>query len=955
MTDYSSFVVHPDFEMELVAMEPLIFDPIDLKFDEKGNAYVMEMPSYPTGEEQNRIVLIKDKDKDGIYDERVVFAENLGVATSVLPYKGGLLVAAPPDLLFLKDNDGDDKADQRDILMSGYSYGNTQHNFNALTYGLDNWIYGVEGGNSGKPYWIGDENNPIDLQGNDFRFKIETKIFQRIGNSSGGFGLAMDDYGNLFETHNLEHISQLVFNEKYLHKIPELGKNALFNISDHEEGGLSRIYPIGKQDSRVNHPEQSGYFSGSCGITHYGGGAFSEEFNGNIFVADVVLNLVHRDKLRQNGTVSSASRGREKVEFLASTDRSFRPVNMTTGPDGALYIIDMYRDVIEHPEWIPDEIEKTLDIHAGKDKGRIYKIIPKSTGESFKINLDFSTKEKQLEYLSHPNQWFRITAQRLLVESGDASLQKPLEKLVQNSDNHLGRLHGAYTLQGLNLLTDEMVLRLIKDNEYTIRIHGLKLAEGRWDNPAFMQEILIGFPNEEKAVQLQTLLSLSTNKTITKEEVIQISQQIPFDIVDPWMELAFLSVVGDNPFSILEYLINKEKLSNHYSLIQNLSRLVTSRMIEKQGVEELIALIALSAISDEIKLSILDGILLELHEENNIFNTTYLKENLNKIEEEDNLDLILRSWKLREKLNIVGAGNEHHIIEIAKKRIADEKVDENGKIQSLQIIGFSRDKNVVDELSGFIHPSYSEKIQMKAIELLLTKNKEGIAEIIIDKWNKMVPEVKRYSSDILIYNKLNHRSLLVAIEEGIILLGELNLHLERRRYLLNTEDEVVRQKAEKLFSDEGVYTRKEVLEDYQIALKLQGDSDEGKKVFINNCSQCHIKGKEGVEVGPNLTEIARKSGGLLLHDILDPNAAVNNQFISYMIKMKSGEVLNGIIVNQNENSITVKSRNGITETIMRSEITVFTSSGLSLMPEGIEASINHQQMADLLEYLQIVE
>ncbi|MDZ7648171.1 MAG: PVC-type heme-binding CxxCH protein [Cytophagales bacterium] len=365
------FQIEEGFELTLVASEPNIKDPVDLEFTENGEALVLEMPGYPFEDQQSKIILLKDKDQDGVYDDHVVFAENLQLASSIMPYKKGVLVAAPPYLLFVKDTDSDYKADVVDTLMGGFSTGNLQHNYNGLTYGLDNWIYAVNGGNSGKPYWWGDTTTMIDLRGQDFRFNLEKRTMERIGESSGGFSLGMDDAGHLYETHNLIHIAHLVFPERYQRDVRLPIEHSLSIISDHEEDGLSRIYPIGEQESRVNHPEQSGYFSGSCGITYYGGGALGSDYDNTVWVADVVLNLIHVDKIKPNGASLVASRMAEKRDFLASTDRSFRPVNMTVGPDGNMYLIDMYRQVIEHPEWIPDDLEKDLDLHAGKDKGRI--------------------------------------------------------------------------------------------------------------------------------------------------------------------------------------------------------------------------------------------------------------------------------------------------------------------------------------------------------------------------------------------------------------------------------------------------------------------------------------------------------------------------------------------------------------------------------------------------------
>ncbi|HTF31016.1 MAG TPA: PVC-type heme-binding CxxCH protein, partial [Flavitalea sp.] len=369
----SEFQIEPGFTFELVAREPLIESPVDFEFNEAGDAMVVTMPGYASSDKPSSILILKDNNKDGVYDDKIVFTDKLRLATSILPYKDGVLVTDAPFLLFLRDTDKDYKADAIDTLMGGLLTSALSHRFNGLTYGLDNWIYVANGGNGGKPYWWGDTSAVIDLRGQDFRFNFDKKIIERIGHTSGGFGLGINTWGHLFETHNLNHVSHLVFPQRYMESVKLPMDHSLLNISDHEVNGLSRIYPIGEQVTRVNHPEQSGFFSGSCGVTYYEGGEFGPEYEQTVWVADVVLNLIHVDKIKPKGASFVASRLFEKKEFMASTDRSFRPVNMTIGPDGSLYVVDMHRGVIEEPEWIPDEIEKNLDLNAGKGQGRLYK------------------------------------------------------------------------------------------------------------------------------------------------------------------------------------------------------------------------------------------------------------------------------------------------------------------------------------------------------------------------------------------------------------------------------------------------------------------------------------------------------------------------------------------------------------------------------------------------------
>jgi len=210
------FKIADGHRLELVASEPIIRDPVDLEFDEHGDAYVLEMPGYPFEESESRLMRLIDADADGVYDESTIFAADLELASSFLPYRNGFLVASPPYLLHIADTDGDHKADRRDTILSGFATGNLQHNYNGLSYGLDGWIYAANGGNNGKPFWWGDPEEAIDLKGNDFRINIDNKEIEILGQSSGGFELAFDDYGRMYETHNLQHIGQLIFPERYV-------------------------------------------------------------------------------------------------------------------------------------------------------------------------------------------------------------------------------------------------------------------------------------------------------------------------------------------------------------------------------------------------------------------------------------------------------------------------------------------------------------------------------------------------------------------------------------------------------------------------------------------------------------------------------------------------------------------------------------------------------------------
>ncbi len=957
--DLSTFQIHPDFTIELAAGEPLVFDPVEMEFDETGKAYVVEMPSYPDATEQNRIIILDDKNEDGIFDSRKIFAENLGVTTSILPYKGGLLVAAPPELLFIKDTDGDDLADVREVLMSGFSYGNTQHNFNGLSYGLDNWIYGANGGNSGKPYWLDDQENKISLGRNDFRIDLSNKKLELIGNSSGGFGLAFDNWGNLFETHNLEHISHLAFNERYLDKIPQLGLNARSSISDHDVDGLARIYPIGSQDTRVNHPEQSGFFSGACGITFYGGGAWPSPFEGNVFVADVVLNLIHRDVISANGSSLTASRGRESAAFLASTDRNFRPVNMTVGPDGALYIMDMYREVIEHPEWIPDEIEAALDLNAGKDKGRIYRITPKGFSAHKSTIIDRSNVSELVKLLEHPNQWHRLTSQRLLVESQDKGAIPLLIDLVSNSSVSVSRMHAMYTLQGLSALSDELLISALNDVDSEVRRHAIILSENSSTSQEIQRAILQAGSDSDIRVRRQAALTLSLidspDETFQANKNKVLLQIIKQDVDDRWSRLAVLSASTKQPTELLMVLLNDGILSNSNDLVSQLATLVA--IYDYPTIPQLIG--RASKISgNEIVNNVLTGLIAGFDYQDTEMNKPEklaISGQLELIENRGNIPAIKLSWKLRKALSLEPPANKQVVIDRALLVLKDKTKANGDRLDALELLTDEMFAGKTETLLQMLDPKEPPRIQAAAIEAISRMDGSDIAEKLIDMWPGLSPAVRLKVSDYLIYNSQNQPALLTAIENGQLNLGELNLHLERRRELLFSDDGSIRLRAEKLFSDAGVVTRKEAIENFKPALELKGRKAEGATIFVALCAQCHQKSGTGIEVGPNLSEIYRKSAETLLNDIIDPNAGSDAEYISHVIKTEDGTVYTGIIQSETDANVTILNIGGTSKIIPRSEIASFKSSGQSLMPEGLESSLDSQKMADLLAYLQSME
>ena len=322
-TQESSYSIHKALEMRLLVSEPNIKDPVALAFDHNCQLYVVEMRDYPTGVPNSNkggaIKLLTDTTGDGEYDRITHFASKLSYPTSVTPWKGGVLVAAPPNIIYLKDTNGDGVSDIRKTLVSGFKLGVTDSNFNSLRWGIDNWIHGANGGNGGN-IRFSEQNKPsTSLRNLDFRIKPNILQLETTSQTGGGFGLIFNEWGHSFTTYNIDYLQQRIIKQKYIDRAKDLPSfEATTNISTH--GKMARIFPIAEAETRVNHPEQAGYFSSAGGMGYLGISGYPEDLSGSIFVCDVVSNLVHRNLLQSKGGAYIAKRSpTEKTsEFLAS-------------------------------------------------------------------------------------------------------------------------------------------------------------------------------------------------------------------------------------------------------------------------------------------------------------------------------------------------------------------------------------------------------------------------------------------------------------------------------------------------------------------------------------------------------------------------------------------------------------------------------------------------------------
>ncbi|MBC7757265.1 MAG: dehydrogenase [Phormidesmis sp. FL-bin-119] len=623
--------VAPGFLAQIYAAEPFVMDPVSLVFDELGNAYVVEMPDYPyevePGKGHGRIKMLSDTNGDGRIDKATIFAENVTEATSILSWKGGLIVTAAPNILYLKDTNGDGKSDSSEILFSGFFQNNSEAQVTSLRFGIDNWIYANNRGQSGKITFSKTPGEaPVEVRGADFRFRLDRNVFE-LETGPGQFGQTIDDWGHRFFTENSIHLQQAVIPWRYTHRHAFL-PTSKFNvtITDHEEIMFQETAPPYWRAERTSQRNKAKIdaglkpteyaedrFTGASGGTIYNGDALPKEYYGNIFTTDVAGNLVHRDVLSPDpkSPVLTAKRAETEKdrEFIYSTDSWFRPVTSSVGPDGYLYVLDYYRQHIETPVSIPDDLKADMDFMAGSDKGRIYRILP--TGAEYKnpaVDLKGMSSAKLVGVLSRANGWWRLQAQRLLLERQDKSVVPVVKALLTSSEDPRTRLHALYVLEGLNSLNADIVKKALADPSAGVRENALILAE---KFPETLPVIIQKTNDSDKRVAFQA--ALSAGNFNSKEVTIALASVVEKYGEDAWFRSAVLSSEAGSSPELLQVLSQRSSFIQKEddwknSFLQNLSIIIGARNNKAQMVSylDLISQPALS--SDKTQITLVKGL-----------------------------------------------------------------------------------------------------------------------------------------------------------------------------------------------------------------------------------------------------------------------------------------------------------------------------------------------------------
>ncbi len=945
-----TFRLQHGFTLELVAAEPDVIDPIDAAFDGDGRMYVVEMRDYPFLQEQRApkylarqperfgaIRLLVDSDDDGRMDRSTIFADGLVWPQSVCCYDGGVFVIAPPALWYFKDTTGDGVADVKENVLSGFGLANVQGLSNGLEWSFDHGIYWA-GGRAGA--MIEQGAKPLfTLNRQDLRLNPKTRTVTTV---SGGeqFGHTFDDWGNRYVCNNSNHLEQVVLPQEYLARNPQLSaSNTVRTIA--EEGAAAKVYRISPPEPwrimrtarRAADPKfanslpatelvATGFFTSATGVTVYRGGAYPPEFQGNVFIGDVGGNLVHRKTLEPNGIAMLGRRTEHEVEFLASTDNWFRPANFVNAPDGTLYVLDMYRETIEHPASIPEDMKEHLDLESGNDRGRIYRLVAPGMTRFQPPKLERLSAVELVPHLESPHGWVRETAHRLIWERGDQACVPLLEQLVSQGATPQSRLLALWSLAGLDGLTAAHLMTGLKDAHPRVREQAVKLAGPRMTQD-LLAECVPLLTDPDPRVRWQLAFSLG-DRAVAGSDVFLRQLAVKWG-TDADMRLAVLSSIPATEAG----RFTQELVWNPATAGEPFTR-------------EMLTLTA--AGGDDAAVGGLLGDLLTLRTAPTARHRLLLAfaEGLGR--RGRTLEQPFASGEPPAELREAYASWRQQTL----AALADPATDTPQRLAALEILTRVPGDDVYALASQWLGPQTSPDLQLRAARLLSTASSGEWSRKLLEAWKGLGPTTRREAIDRWTQSAQGVGVLLDGVESETIRPAELDR--DKQTLLLAFPQADLKERAKTLLGSVGG-NRAEVVQGHQPVLSLTGDAAAGKVVYAKICIQCHRAGSEGHQVGPDMASFQNKAPADLLIAILDPNREAQPIYTTYTAVTLQGQVATGIIAAENATSLTLRRAEGKEETLPRDQLEDLISNGVSLMPEGLEKDLTPQQFADVIAFI----
>jgi putative membrane-bound dehydrogenase-like protein len=917
----ASFVLaDPALDVELVACEPAILDPVAVDFDLEGRVWVAEMRDYPSGMDGalkpgGAIRCLEDVDGDGFYETSTAFLRDVPFPTGVAVYRDGILVAAAPDLLFARDTDGDLVADETKVLFTGFPTHNEQARVNSLQIGLDGWWYAASG-LFGAEISRADGTVVCDTSGRDFRFRPDTLELEPVAGLSQ-HGRIRDDFGEWFGCDSGTLAWHFPLREEVLARNPYVLPPSP-RVSIANDPDATRVFPVASFVERFNEPESVGHLTAGCGNTFYRDVKLGDEYAGDMFVCEPAYNLVTRLELERTGTTFAAHRApRERDrEFLASSDPWFRPVQAVTAPDGSLWILDMYRRVIEHPRWIPPERLAELDVRAGWDKGRIWRVVRRGEGGPLP-RLEGLPPAELAHALETSNGTLRDHVLERLVARSDHRACDGLRAVLEHGFPEAARVAAIAALEELRGLAPKDIETALAASAPHLRRTGVEMS-ARWGFLYFDLEQFQELVRDADASVRMEVGSFFAQLGV-REAGNALARILLMKPRDPYIEAACLAGAPQH----LEALC-AAALGAH-DAPETVLRSLASTAAGMHDATPVIAWLQRLLAPDSAEL------------ESRIHSAAVLFEAL----EASDWD-----WKRESKIEEASSHLGPFFAD-ALRLALDPEAPVDARCDALEVTACDRSMVPSDVLGRFVTPDAPPELAARAIDLIQRGDEDG-KFVLQGLVGNVGPTLRARIVSAMLTRESWTTEILEAASDPVIA-GTFDL-AQRQRLRVHESPEI-RALAEKAFGERPSPARAEVVTRLVQRLGATGDAALGKEVFTQQCSKCHRLDGNGNAVGPDLAAVTDRSNEALLQSILDPNRAVLDAYVVHAVEMYGGEQYEGIVSEETATGLVLTGSDGVPRRILRGDIANIRFTRVSLMPEGFELLIDDAGFANLLAYL----
>lgn len=936
----------PDgYRIELVASEPVVMDPINIAFGEDGRLWVVEMGDYPEGQNQGRVKVLSDTDGDGVFDEAEVFLDGLSFPTGVHPWRDGVLVSAAPDIVFARDTDGDGRADQTETLYTGFREGNPQHRVNGFTYGLDHSLHLASGGRLGE---ISSVRTGETIRGSG----QDVKLWPDSGRLAATSGRTQcvrsrDDWGRWFGNNNSRPMYHFPIDDAYL------SRNAAVAYSHNTHSLFTpavapRVYPVTPTTERFNDLFAANRFTSACSSIVARSPSFRVGDHESVFVCEPVHNLVHRSVLIPDGATFRAERvaAEGRSEFLASEDPWFRPVRAAVGTDGALWVVDMYREVIEHPEWIPHAWQQQLDLRAGENRGRIYRICrddggPRDTGTTGAsmsctttvADLAGVTTEELVGMLRSPIGPLRDMAQRVLLHRNDSGLAEMLRALASDAENPAARAHALTMLDRLGRLDRDVLLELLREDHAGLLSVTIRLAESRIGNdPGLVERVSRWGDHPDATVAVAAAVALGESSLpAAGEGLARIASR---DDLDDWLATAVSSSATEHAPAVAIALLDRAE-QTEAPLSAAAMRLLAECLatVEDAGSEPIrsrmrrrvASVLGNEQVSTERRLRLASG--------------------------------IAAAFRGGRSLVDTAGGGFEPLRESAWRVAEDANRPVATRCEALTLIRVVSPLEPLERemLWGLLTAESPVEVQRQAIDCLFHRPDPGMVDVLAERWGSLTRSVRDHGlARVLSHRSLTER-LLDLLESGEMRVRDLPP--AARQQLMQGGTQGMKARAARLINERGESRRagpvRRYLDAFGPSVAPKGETrQDGKRLFEKHCGVCHVGDESRQAVGPSLDNLTDRSDRALVEAVLDPNRAVEPKYENYLVLSDDDRIYAGVIESEVAESLTVAQADGRRVAIPRSRIVSIKATGVSFMPEGMEDAISAPELEAIIRYLQ---